>query len=352
MTTAEGLLDSQLQRFIRAFANTGIAPEVVWAAFHRARGERGFATADDLLAAGPGPIGDVWSDAYRTLPPFSALFAGASVPVGVYAIVDYLAASCATMADGMARLARYFKLVRPGVTIALSVTDSAARVDFVDTLREDWFFDEWTCGVTIQRFRVSTGRQFPAVEARFRRCAAHDLDFHKLTGFLGCTPELGVRVGGFSVDLDAWNAPLVMQDERMRESLEAHAERLLRENEQGQGELRRRIRDLVTRELRGGDASVQVTAKALGMTPRTLQRRLGEGGTSYQAVVDEIRAALADRYLEREGLSVTEVAFLLGYSEASAFARAYRRWTGRSPTARASTPTAPRSRASLSRRPT
>ncbi len=52
---------------------------------------------------------------------------------------------------------------------------------------------------------------------------------------------------------------------------------------------------------------------------------------SHAAIVEEVRAELADRYLDSERLSVTEVAFLLGYSDASAFARAYKRWRGKSP---------------------
>lgn len=351
MTTAEEQIGGQFPRIVRAFAESGLPAEIVWRAFDQARAARGYASIEALVAAGQVAFGDTWADAYRALPAFSALFAGASVPVGTYAIVDYLAASCATMADGMERLSRYFKLVRPGATIVLSVRGGHARVDFVDTLRHDWFFDEWTAGIVLQRFRVATGRRFPVVEARFRRSAAPDVDFAKLTGFLGCAPDLSAEPGGFSVDLDVWGAPLVLRDERMRESLEAHAERMLRETESGLTELCRRIREVVTRELRGGDPSVQATAKALGVTPRTLQRRLSDGGTSYQAVVDEIRASLADRYLEGDGLSVTEVAFLLGYSEASAFARAYRRWKGRSPKG-ASTPAARRPRASLARRPT
>jgi AraC-like DNA-binding protein len=117
----------------------------------------------------------------------------------------------------------------------------------------------------------------------------------------------------------------------MRESLEAHAERLSREHADDPSELRRRLRDAIVAELRGGDPATQTVAKRLGVSVRTLQRKLAEEGLSFQTVVDETRAELADRYLETEGLSVTEVAFLLGYAESSSFARAYKRWRGRTP---------------------
>jgi AraC-like DNA-binding protein len=325
------LVDDTFRRIVRAFESVGVPAEAVWGAFDRARQADGFASFQEMIAAGRPAVGAAWARAYQSLPPFCAVYAGASTPVGTYPIVDYLGVSCATMAEGMARLARYFTLIRPGVTFEFSNVGTRVRFDLMDSSREQWFTDEWTLGITLQRFRVATGREFPLREARFRRRARGDLDLGKLTAFLGCAPELEAEHAGFSVDGDIWESPLVMRDERMRESLEAHAERVLREHTASEGELRRRVREVVARALRGGDPSVQATAKALGTTPRTLQRKLSDEGSSYQALVDDVRAELADRYLEAEGLSVTEVAFLLGYSEASAFARAYRRWKGKSP---------------------
>lgn len=314
MDSTEG--DALVARALRAFEAIGI---------ERARIQQ---AVDAARAKGASPA---WREAYKSLPPFSALFAGAAVPLGAYAIVDYLAASCATMAEGIERLARYFALVRPDVTIRVAVDTQTARVDFDTESPDDWFFDEWTLGITVQRFRSFTGQAFPLVEARFRRPAEGGRPDVAVLDFLGCDPVLGARHGGFSVGVEAWRLPLFLRDERMQSSLEAHAERMLREHQSDTSALRSRLRDVVLRALRAGDASVQAAAKALGTTPRTLQRRLSDEGLSYATVVEEIRADLARRYLEEERLSVTEVAFLLGYSEASAFARAYRRWTGKSP---------------------
>ena len=67
------------------------------------------------------------------------------------------------------------------------------------------------------------------------------------------------------------------------------------------------------------------------MSSRTLRRRLKDAGTSYQEILDDVRAELARRYLAREKRAVDEVSFLLGFSDPSAFTKAFRRWTGRSP---------------------
>jgi AraC-like DNA-binding protein len=83
--------------------------------------------------------------------------------------------------------------------------------------------------------------------------------------------------------------------------------------------------------LRDGEPSIEHLAPRLGVSVRSLQRRLREAGTSYKQVLDQVRHDLALRYLTAGELSIGEVAFLLGFSEPSAFHRAFKRWTGSTP---------------------
>ncbi|MDF5729485.1 MAG: AraC family transcriptional regulator [Rhizonema sp. PD38] len=87
----------------------------------------------------------------------------------------------------------------------------------------------------------------------------------------------------------------------------------------------------ISRELRGGNLEVEAITKRLGFVSRTLQRKLKEAGTSYQELLDETRQSLSTHYLQEQHITVSEVAFLLGFSEASAFSRAFKRWTGTTP---------------------
>jgi AraC-like DNA-binding protein len=83
--------------------------------------------------------------------------------------------------------------------------------------------------------------------------------------------------------------------------------------------------------LQRGDVSLDGVARALGMSGRTLQRHLNAQGTSHRELLDEARSAAALRHLGADTMSVTDVAFVLGFSEVSAFHRAFRRWTGMGP---------------------
>lgn len=91
-----------------------------------------------------------------------------------------------------------------------------------------------------------------------------------------------------------------------------------------------RVRQAVVPLLASGEPRIAEVAHELAVSPRSLQRSLGEEGTSYREVLAEVRCELAVEYL-RTGSSVTETTYLLGFSETAAFSRAFKRWTGRVP---------------------
>ena len=116
----------------------------------------------------------------------------------------------------------------------------------------------------------------------------------------------------------------------MHQYLERHAAAVA-ERLPTQGDVSARVRRLVTDLLRGGEPTPARVAKSLGLSERTLQRRLREEGTTLARIVEATRRELSEHYLTEPSVSAFEVAFLIGYSEPSAFHRAFRRWTGMTP---------------------
>ena len=88
---------------------------------------------------------------------------------------------------------------------------------------------------------------------------------------------------------------------------------------------------MIAEELCDGEPTLDRLARRLHMSARTLHRRLAEESTTFRQVVSEVRQELAERHLREGKLAIAEIAFLLGFSEASAFHRAFKRWTGLSP---------------------
>lgn len=93
-----------------------------------------------------------------------------------------------------------------------------------------------------------------------------------------------------------------------------------------------RVKLAIINEMGTGNFSDSTIAASLFMSQRTLQRRLEENNTSFKQLVNEVRQDLADTYLNDSSLTLTEISFMLGFSEMSAFSRAFKRWSGKSPT--------------------
>ncbi len=125
--------------------------------------------------------------------------------------------------------------------------------------------------------------------------------------------------------------PLPQGDPQTRAAFEAMCADVVSRRRARSG-LAQRVRVVVTQRLADG-APMEAVAADLGLTPRTLRRRLGAEGTSYRALVEEVRDSLAAELLATGRLSVADVALRLGYAEASTFIAAFRRWRGRTPAA-------------------
>jgi AraC-like DNA-binding protein len=94
------------------------------------------------------------------------------------------------------------------------------------------------------------------------------------------------------------------------------------------GDVREEVLGILSTQVTVGDLGLDIVARRLAITPRTLQRRLARAGTSFEALCDQARRAAAETYLTNTTLSISEVTYLLGYSEPTAFHRAWRRWFG------------------------
>ncbi|MGH8853481.1 MAG: helix-turn-helix transcriptional regulator, partial [Telluria sp.] len=113
--------------------------------------------------------------------------------------------------------------------------------------------------------------------------------------------------------------------------LRRHAERLLDQRSATGDGILVQVRAAVLHDLARGQARLPAVAGRLGMSSRTLQRKLAGAGASFQQLLDGVRYDLARDYLRRRELSLVDIAFLLGYQEQSAFSHAFREWSGTNP---------------------
>jgi AraC-like DNA-binding protein len=128
-----------------------------------------------------------------------------------------------------------------------------------------------------------------------------------------------------------FETPLLRADPHLLAYFERQADALAAQH--APRELSAQVRRLVIQTLPSGAPPLQEVARRLGVSERSLRRRLADEGTSFQALLEETRSELAQRYLRDPRLTVSEIAFLCGFSELSPFQRAFRRWTGLTPRA-------------------
>jgi AraC-like DNA-binding protein len=157
-------------------------------------------------------------------------------------------------------------------------------------------------------------------------------DVSEIERVLGCEVRTGASWAGLALPIEAWQLPLRRRDPILRGVLERQADAITPPVPAMDGlalDIRRVLASRVTR----GEMEIEGVARDLGMSSRTLQRRLSVAGLSYQELLDMFRRETAEKCIADRSLSIGEVAYLVGYSEPAAFHRAFKRWTGVTPQA-------------------
>jgi AraC-like DNA-binding protein len=257
-----------------------------------------------------------------------------AVPFGAYRVIDFLAASAPTVGDGLVRVARYFPIITSALmweiddareTITLRLLPNVAA-GAPPVLPRPYL--EFALTVTILHCRHATGVTWPVQEVTFPFEAPVSPSLHEDT--FGCRVRFRHANAGFTVTRDTWQMPNGAASRDLLRTLEEHAARLMA-SINAANVTSSQVAKLILEELEGGDPSLPTVARRLAMSPRTLQRRLDDEGTTFAKVLDQTRRHVAEAYVADRGLALTEVAYLLGFSEPSAFTRACQRWFGQSP---------------------
>jgi AraC-like DNA-binding protein len=188
--------------------------------------------------------------------------------------------------------------------------------------------------VTFNRFQQATLDSFVPLRLELAMGAPPDGRIHREV--FRCPIDYGRPRTALVVSREVWRLGLAGAAPDLREVLERHAADLLAR--QDDGDALARVRAAIREELPQRPPKLEAIAARVAMSTRTLQRRLGDAATTFQALVEDERRQAACAYLRRGDLAVGDVAYMLGYSEPSAFARAFKRWTGCSPRAYRATP--------------
>ena len=234
-----------------------------------------------------------------------------------------------TLGDGLAKLARYKRLVCPEA-ITIDVRGGEARLRFEWILANShpppMLIDGMFAGV-LDIARRGTGKPIRPLRLELTRRRAHESMLRK---HFGCEIRFDAPFDLIVLDEALFALPLATQNAQVLALIVPGLESAL-EQEGSPRTLADDVRAALSEGISGERPAVEKVAKSLGMSPRTLQRRLAELGTTYQKLLDDVRHRSARRLLANTDLGAGEVAFLLGFEELNSFTRAFHCWEGTTP---------------------
>ncbi len=313
------------------------------AAIMRALEARGIAQSDILRAAGVehlpsnDPLARIPLTSVRRLlqsaveltgDPYFGLYAANFLHTANLHALGYAMLASGSLRELFQRLTRYCRLLSGTARPALIEADGIARLDFFLVAESPPLSDDLFGLFLANLIRDISDRKIRPIRIDLHRPAPPDDGVRHARAF-GCPVGFGAPRSSFVFERNMLDIPLIGASRELAEQNEQVVVRNLAKLERG--DIRMRVRALLLQELPSGGVTKEGIAKKLCMSPRTLQIKLAKSATTFHDVVNETRLALARGYLDNSSMSITEIAYMLGFSDTSNFSRAFRRWTGHSP---------------------
>ncbi|WP_437578255.1 AraC family transcriptional regulator [Sorangium sp. So ce887] len=257
----------------------------------------------------------------------------ASFEAARFGVVGELMKSSGSVREALAQQVRYGRLTAPHLRLTMEETGGETKVvqRHHPAVEDIGGPIEFMLALLFKEVSRLAGARIEVREVAFKHRARGPVEPYE--AFFGAP----VR---FSADATALTLPATELDRattapapEVARYLEAHAARMLEALPSDEAPIVQRVRDLLAREMPKSPVDQIRAARLLAMSSRTLQRRLMEAGTTFNDLLDDLRRVNALGLLRSRDTTITDVAFLLGYSDVPAFYRAFKRWTGKTPQA-------------------
>jgi AraC-like DNA-binding protein len=253
---------------------------------------------------------------------------------GDFGILDYVIRNSRTLGESLERLARYTHVNNSIADCVLEMDAARARVAFVQPPTVSsavvWLSATAWLASSVVIVRQLVGSDWAPVEASLPNPEPGPADRDAYASLLRCPLRFGAPATVFVVPRAELGRVVEGADPELADLMEPHLERALAAasaNSRAAVPVRRALVAM----LGGQEPTLERVAKRLGTTPRTLQRRLRDENTTFQDLLDSVRHELALVHVGKQAASIDEIAWLLGFSNGSAFHRAFKRWTGVTP---------------------
>ena len=245
-------------------------------------------------------------------------------------IAVYVLASSETLIDALQRAVRYSSIVNEGVSLKC-MDGKFVRISFhcVGIGRHlDAQQIECTMTTVVRICRQLTGLRLLPERVRLMHHRPQNKEFTK---FFGDRVEFGAAADDVTFSHNIRQSPVTSADPYLNRLLVSHCEEAIAHRPKTRGSFRSSVENAVVPLLPHGKARASEIARQLGVSQRTLARRLSQEGLTFSELLDNLRSDLANRHLADRDLAISQIAWLLGYHDVGAFSHAFKRWTGKAP---------------------
>ena len=248
-------------------------------------------------------------------------------------LLHYVLASSDTLDEALQRAARYSSIVNEGITLRFHEGKSTGlRFEYAGVARHtDCHQIEFGVVALVRTCRQLTNRNLPASRVSFSHHRKKDIT--EFRTFFGGDVAFGAAIDELAFSSSIRGMPVVGADPYLNDLLVEYCEEAISARSSKHSSFVSSVENEVALLLPHGEARASTVASKLGVSRRTLARRLASENLTFAGVVQRLKSDLAKRHLADESLSISEIAWLLGYQDASAFTPAFKRWTGKAPRA-------------------
>jgi AraC-like DNA-binding protein len=246
-------------------------------------------------------------------------------------LLYYVMASSDTLGDALKRGSRYSRITNEGIVLEyLEAHEPTLRLTYAGIPRHaDRQQIEFCILAMVRVCRLLSGRRL--LPKHVSIIHARSKGISRFADFLGKNIEFGSGVDEIAFPAGCREWALTNADSRLNKILRKVCEESLNARKTNTGAFRVTVENTIAPLLPHGQAHATAVAKKLGMSERTLARRLAAEGVTFMEILQHLKANLASRYLDDEGMTISRTAWLLGFADTSSFSHACRRWTGKSP---------------------
>ena len=248
---------------------------------------------------------------------------------GTFSMMAHAVINCASLEKAILRGAKFYELFNYSIFSRLVIEDDEATLRYMVREKVDFqsYVLEAVIFLSIRFLSWLIGQQIVPKKICFDFPCEDDGDF---ASQFSCPVFYNQSHTAIVLDKRYMQMPLVQNSLSLSKFLRSSLQELM-DGDIESASLNARIRSIISKEFGNNFPDFSVICEKLNMTPQTLRRRLKDENTSYQEIKDSIRKDASIFYLSKHELTIDEIAMLMGFSEASSFHRAFKKWTGKTP---------------------